>query len=234
MRHRLPTRVAAVAGIAVVACSVVVGIGIAAPADPGASSGSPVPARLTGLDRIRTDLPLVRSGEAAPTAGRAAAPSAVGMSSGSPSRAVAPAGTPTAPAAAPATVPAPAGSGPATEGLVPGTPCTPTARACVDLGTGRAWLLDGEKIVRGPVSSRHGDVDEPTPLGTFTVQWKAEQYTSREFGTPMPFSVFFAPGGIAFHEGRLDTPSAGCVKLGHEDAVAWFGHLQVGDEVQIH
>jgi lipoprotein-anchoring transpeptidase ErfK/SrfK len=65
------------------------------------------------------------------------------------------------------------------------------------------------------------------------VQWKAEQYTSREYLTQMPYSVFFADGGIAFHEGRQDTPSAGCVKLLHDDAVAWFGHLAVGDEVQI-
>ena len=31
-----------------------------------------------------------------------------------------------------------------------------------------------------------------------------------------------------------ETPSGGCVKLGHEDAVAWFAYLQVGDEVQVH
>ena len=50
----------------------------------------------------------------------------------------------------------------------------------------------------------------------------------------MPYSVFFADGGIAFHEGRQDTSSGGCVKLGHEDAMAWFAYLQVGDEVQVH
>jgi hypothetical protein len=50
----------------------------------------------------------------------------------------------------------------------------------------------------------------------------------------MPYSVFFADGGIAFHEGRQDTYSGGCVKLTHDDAVAWFGYLQVGDQVQIH
>jgi lipoprotein-anchoring transpeptidase ErfK/SrfK len=66
------------------------------------------------------------------------------------------------------------------------------------------------------------------------VQWKAEQYTSREYLTQMPYSVFFADGGIAFHEGTQDTPSAGCVKLEHEDAKAFFYFLQRGDEVQIH
>jgi lipoprotein-anchoring transpeptidase ErfK/SrfK len=117
---------------------------------------------------------------------------------------------------------------------VSGTPCTPTARACVDRNARMAWLIDNGRVVRGPVHIQTGDRDTPTPLGTFAVQWKAEQYTSREYLTQMPYSVFFADGGVGFHEGRQDTPSAGCVKLMHDDAVAWFNFLQVGHEVQIH
>jgi lipoprotein-anchoring transpeptidase ErfK/SrfK len=123
------------------------------------------------------------------------------------------------------------GGGPA---LVAGTPCTATARACVALDERQAWLIDSGNVVRGPVEIQHGDAEDPTPLGTFKVQWKAEQYTSREYLTQMPYSVFFADGGIAFHQGTQDTPSAGCVKLRREDAEAFFGFLQVGDEVQIH
>jgi lipoprotein-anchoring transpeptidase ErfK/SrfK len=129
-----------------------------------------------------------------------------------------------APPAAPAGAPLP----------VAGTPCTVAARACVALNERRAWLLDAGKVVRGPVPIQHGDAKDPTPQGLFRVQWKAEQYTSREYLTQMPYSVFFADGGIAFHEGTQDNPSAGCVKLGHEDAKAFFYFLQVGDEVQIH
>jgi lipoprotein-anchoring transpeptidase ErfK/SrfK len=124
----------------------------------------------------------------------------------------------------------PGGGGPH---LVAGTPCTVTARACVALAARQAWLLDGGKVVRGPVPIQHGDFEDPTPRGTFWVQWKAEQYTSREYLTQMPYSVFFADGGIAFHEGTQDTPSAGCVKLRNEDAKAFFYFLQVADEVQI-
>ncbi len=129
-------------------------------------------------------------------------------------------------AAVPADTPPPA--------LVPGTPCTATARACVDLDTQQAWLIDSGVVVRTAISVAPGDGQTPTPVGTFTVQWKAEQYTSREYLVPMPYSVFFAPGGIAFHEGRQDTPSGGCVKLVHDDAVAWFAFLKVGDQVQVH
>ena len=228
-RRSIRGRLAAVAALTLTAGAVLVGVGFAdttapvnppAPVNPLSAPGGP--------DRLKADLPLLAT-ESAAVENPAGGPS---------SRATAPSAQVPA-AAAPATGPAPASTapvpaGPPAEGLVAGTPCTPTAKACVDLATKRAWLLDGNRIVRGPVGSRHGSHDEPTPVGTFTVQWKAEQYTSREYGSPMPFSVFFAPGGVAFHEGRQDTPSAGCVKLGHEDAVAWFGYLQVGDEVQIH
>ena len=112
-------------------------------------------------------------------------------------------------------------------------PCLPTARACVDLGTAHAWLLDTGRIVRGPVSITAGDDESPTPRGEFRVQWKAPTYTSREYLVQMPWSVFFADGGIAFHQGNPDTPSAGCVKLGEDDARAFFDFLQVGDRVQV-
>ncbi len=117
---------------------------------------------------------------------------------------------------------------------VDGTPCTSTAKACVDVADREAWLIDKGVVTRGPVQIMTGDNDDPTPIGTFRVQWKAEQYTSRTYLTQMPYSVFFADGGVAFHEGPQDTYSAGCVKLVHDDAVAFFNDLQVGDEVQVH
>ena len=112
-------------------------------------------------------------------------------------------------------------------------PCLVTVKACVELEADQAWLVDNGRIVRGPVPITHGDVATPTPTGQFTVQWKAEAYTSREYLVQMPWSVFFADGGIAFHEGNPDTYSAGCVKLSEEDARAFFDYLKVGDAVQI-
>lgn len=112
-------------------------------------------------------------------------------------------------------------------------PCLPTVRACVQLAKDRAWLLDNGRVVRGPVDIIPGDDDHPTPRGSFRVQWKAEQYTSRQFLVQMPWAVFFADGGVAFHEGDPDTYSAGCVKLDDDDARAFFRFLQVGDAVQV-
>jgi hypothetical protein len=137
---------------------------------------------------------------------------------------------PSSDSAEPAPAPAPQV---ASGALVPGTPCTTSARACVDVAARSTWLIEDGAVVTGPVPMRPGDASDPTPRGTFGVQWKAEQWTSRESWTQMPYSVFFAEGGVAFHQGRMDTPSAGCVKLDEANAKVWFDRLQVGDQVQV-
>lgn len=126
------------------------------------------------------------------------------------------------------------GTASADHDLVEGTPCTNAARACVDVGAAQAWLIDDGEVVRGPVAVSTGGEGRETPHGDFQVEWKHKDHKSAEFdGAPMPFAVFFATGGIAFHEGSLDSRSAGCVRLGHEDAAAWFDFLQPGDGVQV-
>jgi L,D-transpeptidase catalytic domain len=124
---------------------------------------------------------------------------------------------------------------PAAPAMVAGTPCTASARACVDLAHNQAWLVHDGRITRGPVGMSHGGQGKETPAGTFKVEWKDQNHKSAEFNNaPMPWSVFFAPGGIAFHQGNPKNPSAGCVHLTPADAQAWFNDLQVGDEVQVH
>ncbi len=120
--------------------------------------------------------------------------------------------------------------------LAAGTPCTTSADACVDLAAKHAWLIDGEgMVVRGPVPIASGAPGYETPRGTFYVQWKNRDHRSVEFdNAPMPFAVFFADGGIAFHQGRLNSDSHGCVRLGQADAEAFFDFLEEDDEVQVH
>lgn len=117
---------------------------------------------------------------------------------------------------------------------VPGTPCTTAARACVDVAAKQAWLLRDGVVSYGPIAVSPGGQGKETPRGDFTVEWKNVNHRSAEFdNAPMPFAVFFAQGGIGFHEGTLDTPSAGCVRLARPDAIEFYDHLQVGDAVQI-
>ena len=116
--------------------------------------------------------------------------------------------------------------------LVPGTPCTVTARACVDLIALKAWLVQDGRILRGPVPVSIGDEYDPTPPGRYQVEWKAKDWVSREYGSPMPYSVFFN-GGIAFHQGSLSQLSHGCIHLSRTAAREFFGALDRGDLVQV-
>jgi hypothetical protein len=91
-----------------------------------------------------------------------------------------------------------AGTAQADDGLVEGTPCTDDVRACVDLGSKRAWLIDDGVIVRGPVQISPGGPGHETPKGDFRVEWKDTNHRSVEYdGAPMPVAVFFAEGGSA-------------------------------------
>jgi hypothetical protein len=114
--------------------------------------------------------------------------------------------------------------------------CPAAASACVDLSDHLTWLQSEGRIsygrVRmepGPPGSRHA-----TPRGTFHVQWKGgANYISTEYHEPMPYAVFFAPGGIAFHGGSLTTLSHGCVHLDIGSARYYYDHLPVGAEVVV-
>ena len=126
------------------------------------------------------------------------------------------------------------------EAAAPGTPCSGSARACVDLDTQRAWLIRDGEVTLGPVPIASGGAGQETPLGhSFRVYRKSRDHVSGEFNgpdgnpAPMPFSVFFADGGVAFHGGDRGRASAGCVKLDLPEAEAFFNDLAEGDKVQV-
>jgi len=126
------------------------------------------------------------------------------------------------------------------EPLAAGTPCSISARSCVDLDTQRAWLLHDGKITRGPVKIASGGNGEETPIGhSLRVYRKDKDHLSQESRladgrpAPMPWAVFFQDGGIAFHSGSPSRSSAGCIHLAPADAEAWFDDLQIGDQVQV-
>jgi lipoprotein-anchoring transpeptidase ErfK/SrfK len=136
---------------------------------------------------------------------------------------------------APAPVPAPvaAPAAPAVPALAAGTPCSSTADACVDLSSRRAWLLDGAgNVTYGPVGALGGTRRDPTPTGTFSVDYKDRDHVSNLYDADMPNSVFFAPA-IAFHQGSLSERSHGCIHLGRTASQRFFSNLSPGDTVQV-
>lgn len=114
------------------------------------------------------------------------------------------------------------------------TPCEPSAKACVSLSSNQTWLTENGHATYGPVPNAAGKPDAPTPTGVFHVNSKDADHHSNEFNNaPMPNAVFFAPGGVAFHEGSLEKSSNGCVHLSTTAAKRFFDSLNPGDEVQV-
>jgi L,D-transpeptidase catalytic domain len=114
--------------------------------------------------------------------------------------------------------------------------CPAAASACVDLSDHVTWLQSNGRITYGPVRMEPGapGTQHATPRGTFKVLWKAgPNFISSEYHEPMPYAVFFAPGGIAFHGGSLTTPSHGCVHLSIGSARYYHDHLPIGAEVVV-
>ena len=110
--------------------------------------------------------------------------------------------------------------------------CPPAATACADLSARLTWLQSDGTITYGPVRMEPGL--PRTPRGTFHVEWKAgAHYMSTEYHEPMPYAVFFAPGGIAFHGGSLTVRSHGCIHLDIGSARYYHDHLPVGAEVVV-
>jgi lipoprotein-anchoring transpeptidase ErfK/SrfK len=111
-------------------------------------------------------------------------------------------------------------------------PCSAAARACVDLGTQQAWLMDNGAVTYGPISVRTGRASAPTDPGTFHVTYKDRDHVSSVYHVAMPYSVFFN-GGDAFHEGSLAESSHGCVHLSRSAAETFYAGLAPGDEVEV-
>jgi hypothetical protein len=129
-----------------------------------------------------------------------------------------------------------ASAAPAGQAGVGGTSCTTSGiKACVDLSENRAWLLDGRgHVVGDPVHISHGAEGHETPTGDFVIQWKDQYHKSKEYkGASMPYSVFFDKNGRAFHGGSTDRDSAGCVRMGTNDAKRFFQALDPNDKIQI-
>ena len=114
-------------------------------------------------------------------------------------------------------------------------PCPATARACVDLAGQRTGRQKDGNVEYGPVTMSSGAQGWETPRGTHKVTRKVKDEISREFhNAPMPYSVYFTNTGVAFHAGRVDWLSHGCIHLNHDDAVTYFNSLKPGDVVFVY
>ncbi|MCM1944068.1 L,D-transpeptidase family protein [Streptomyces hydrogenans] len=101
-----------------------------------------------------------------------------------------------------------------------------------------AWMIDGRVV--SSMDVRFGSENTPTREGIFSVGWKAKEWTSTIYHTPMPYAMFFS-GGQAVHYSAdfaargYNGASHGCVNVRDRAKLsALFDQVKVGDKVVVH
>jgi lipoprotein-anchoring transpeptidase ErfK/SrfK len=75
--------------------------------------------------------------------------------------------------------------------------CTVGRVVCIDKRTRSVrWVIDG--VVQYRLDARFGSEFTPTREGRFAIEWKDRDHVSKQYGSRMPFSMFFS-GGQAIH-----------------------------------
>ena len=106
-----------------------------------------------------------------------------------------------------------------------------------------AW--EGNKLIYefDVVTGRPG---KETEVGVYTISRKHKEYTSKTYGSDMPFTMFFSEDGKAIHGTRMaavrsflhaylteHVGSQGCVGLAHDDAEKMFAWAPTNTRVVV-
>ena len=120
-------------------------------------------------------------------------------------------------------------------------------RIVIELGAQSVTAYDGARVVH-TCECVSGDSSHRTPTGRFHVNRKHHPYTSRTYGVPMNYAMFFTNTGEALHQyhgpapwlllraGRAITElvgSHGCVRLQEADARRLYEWTPVGTAVEV-
>ncbi|MGW1880982.1 L,D-transpeptidase family protein [Streptomyces sp. NPDC001970] len=101
-----------------------------------------------------------------------------------------------------------------------------------------AWMIDGKVV--SAMDVRFGSENTPTREGSFRVDWKAREWTSTIYHTPMPYAMFFSRGQAVhysadFAASGYNGASHGCVNVRDKGKIAAvFAQVKVGDKVVVH
>ncbi|MET9854577.1 L,D-transpeptidase family protein [Streptomyces sp. NPDC006450] len=101
-----------------------------------------------------------------------------------------------------------------------------------------AWMIDGKVV--STLDVRFGSENTPTREGEFKVEWKAKDWTSTIYHTPMPYSMFFSRGQAVHYSADFAArgyagASHGCVNVRDKAKLATlFDAVKVGDKVVVY
>lgn len=81
----------------------------------------------------------------------------------------------------------------------------------------------------------YGGQNKPSPVGSFRITQKAEDYVSRTYNAPMPYMLRLTDDGVAIHASTVRRGAAthGCIGVPDEFARRLFTETRTGDHVAI-
>ncbi|MEU4927867.1 L,D-transpeptidase family protein [Streptomyces yokosukanensis] len=110
---------------------------------------------------------------------------------------------------------------------------------CIDKTTRTLrWMVDGRTVTTTAV--RFGTQYSPTREGVFHIYWKARNWVSTLYHSPMPYAMFFSRGQAVHYSYDFAARgyaggSHGCVNVRDETAIQQlFAQVRVGDKVVVH
>ncbi|MGW5419675.1 L,D-transpeptidase family protein [Streptomyces sp. NPDC003943] len=101
-----------------------------------------------------------------------------------------------------------------------------------------AWMIDGKVV--SSMDVRFGSENTPTREGLFKVEWKAREWTSTIYHTPMPYAMFFSRGQAVHYSADFAArgyagASHGCVNVRDKAKLSvLFDQVKVGDKVVVY
>ncbi|WP_189958419.1 L,D-transpeptidase family protein [Streptomyces alanosinicus] len=110
---------------------------------------------------------------------------------------------------------------------------------CIDKTTRTLrWMVGGRTVETTAV--RFGTQYSPTREGVFHIEWKARNWVSTLYHSPMPYAMFFSRGQAVHYSYDFAARgyaggSHGCVNVRDEAAIQQlFAQVRVGDKVVVH
>ncbi len=116
----------------------------------------------------------------------------------------------------------------------------------VDLSSQVLYQYEGTELI-GHYAVSTGKWSSPTPIGTYSINFKHPRAYSASYGLYMPYWMAFIgtsyglhalpewPSGYKEGESHLGTPvSHGCVRLGTGQAATLYEWMEIGTPVVIH
>ncbi|MER5543414.1 L,D-transpeptidase family protein [Streptomyces sp. NPDC001118] len=110
---------------------------------------------------------------------------------------------------------------------------------CIDKTTRTLrWMVDGRTVTTTAV--RFGTQYTPTREGVFHIYWKARNWVSTLYHSPMPYAMFFSRGQAVHYSYDFAARgyaggSHGCVNVRDQAVIQQlFAQVRVGDKVVVH